>query len=87
MTADDIDDGLPRLPIFDGTKQPQHRPAPTKLTLTAYPDSAARPETIPAAAEEIRALALRSGADDVGLASVDREDMAAQRADIEELLY
>ena len=51
MTADDIDDGLPRLPIFDGTKQPQHRPAPTKLTLTAYPDSAARPEKIPAAAE------------------------------------
>ena len=33
MTTDDIDDGLPRLPIFDGTKQPQHRPAPSKLTL------------------------------------------------------
>ncbi|MCX6479017.1 MAG: SCP2 sterol-binding domain-containing protein [Mycobacterium sp.] len=86
MTADDIDDGLPRLPIFDGTKQPQHRPAPTKLTLTAYPDRAARPVKISAGAEEIRELALQSGADDVGLVPVEREDMAAQRSDIEELL-
>ena len=86
MPADDINDGLPRLPIFDGTKQPQHRPAPTRLTLTAYQDRAARAEKVSAGAEEIRALALRLGADDVGLVSVDREDMAAQRADIEELL-
>lgn len=33
MTADDIDGGLPRLPIVDGTKQSQQRPAPSKLTL------------------------------------------------------
>ena len=65
MTADDIDDGLPRLPIFDGTKQPQHRPAPSKLTLTAYPDRAARPDKIPAAAEEIRAVLARHGGADV----------------------
>ena len=81
MTADDIDNGLPRLPMFDGNKQPQHLPAPTKLTLTAYRDRAARVEKVSAGAEEIRALALRLGADDVGLVSVDREDLAAQRAD------
>ena len=45
MTADDIDDGLPRLPIFDGTKQPQHRPAPSKLTLTAYDGGSDRAAT------------------------------------------
>jgi hypothetical protein len=48
MTADDIDDGVPRLPIFDGAKQPQRRPAPSNLTLTAYPDRAVRPAKIAA---------------------------------------
>ncbi|MFM8598334.1 MAG: SCP2 sterol-binding domain-containing protein [Mycobacterium sp.] len=87
MTADEAGAGeLPQLPIFDGTKQPQHRPTPSKLTLTAYQDRAARPQPVPVGAEELRSLALRSGADDVGLVAVNRDDMTAQRADIEELL-
>ena len=86
MTVEGTGGELPRLPIFDGTAQPQHRPTPVKLTLTAYQDRATRPRTVPVGAEEIRELALRSGADDVGLVAVDREDMVPQRADIEDLL-
>jgi len=84
--ADTSGDGVPRLPILDGTKQPQHRPTPAKRSLTVYQERMTQPREMATGAAELRALALESGADDVGLVSVDREDMAAQRTDIEALL-
>lgn len=84
--GDTSGDGVPRLPILDGTKQPQHRPTPAKRSLTVYQERMTQPREMATGAAELRALALESGADDVGLVSVDREDMAAQRTDIEALL-
>lgn len=87
MTGPDIHaGGLPSLPILDGTTLPQHRPPPAKRSLQLYADRATGAEKAGAGTEEIRALALAMGADDVGFVSVDRDEMAVQRADIEALL-
>jgi len=79
---------LPRLPILDGTLQPQHRPPPRKLSV-AHVRPAGVDEAPPAPSwpgQEVLAWARAAGADDVGLVDVRTEALAAQRGDVEKLL-